>query len=65
MSGSKEEIDEVIRKYLDGEISLSLASKLLNMDVIEFVNYLKSKGIKPFKSEKEDLKTVEEIQCYQ
>jgi len=55
MSESKEETDEIIRKYLDGEISLSLASKLLNMNVIEFVNYLKSKGIKPFKAEEEDL----------
>jgi Uncharacterised protein family (UPF0175). len=56
MSESKEKIDEVIRKYLDGEISLTLACRLLNMNVIEFVNYLKSKGIKPFKAEEEDIK---------
>jgi len=59
MGESELSVDEgvkvIIKKYLDGEISLTLASKLLNMNVIEFVNYLKARGIKPFRAEKEDL----------
>ena len=59
MGESELSVDEgvkvIIKKYLDGEISLSLASRLLNMSVIEFVNFLKSNGIKPFRAEKEDL----------
>jgi len=51
----------IIEKYLKGEISIGLASELMNMTIIEFVKYLKSIGIKPFEAEASDIEIINRL----
>jgi len=51
----------IIEKYLKGEISIGLASELMNMTIIEFVKYLKSIGIKPFEADINDIHEIDKL----
>jgi len=51
----------IIERYKNGEISIGLASELMNMTIIEFVKYLKSKGIKPFEADINDIYVIDKL----
>jgi len=47
--------------YLKGLISLGLAAELAGISLLEFINYMKKKHVKPYIAEEKDLKEIERL----
>jgi len=47
--------------YLKGLIYLGLAAELAGTSLLEFINYMKKKYVKPYIAEEKDLKEIERL----